>query len=50
MFADKKLNHHVAPSIRNEGNCAVGVMLRHLLVFPSVVIEIELDLHVEYKK
>ena len=44
MFADKNLNHHVAPSIRNEGNCAVGVMLRHLLVLSSIVIEIELDL------
>ena len=39
--------HHVAPNICNEGACAVGVVLRHLLVFPTIVIEIEFDLHVK---
>ena len=41
----KDVYHHVASSVGNEGNCAVSVVLRHLLVLPSIVIEVEPDLN-----
>lgn len=44
-----KFYYHVASGVCDEGDCAVGEVLSYPLVFPSIVIEIELNLEGEKK-
>ena len=40
----KSFSHHVAPCICYEGDGAVSVVLCHLLMLSSIIVEVELDL------
>ena len=40
----KSFSHHVAPCICYEGDGAVSVVLCHLLMLSSIIVEVELNL------